>query len=66
VAVVIYPRLLTSAAMQGMRNALAALDEAVRCGEVIERPELQASFEELNEVMGLPTFSALERRYAIT
>jgi len=35
VAVVIYPRLLTAAAVKGMKNAMAALGESLRTGEVV-------------------------------
>lgn len=64
VAVVIYPRLLTSAALRGMSVALDALGEAVRADTVVERPGLQLSFEDLNDLMGLGGFTALEQRYA--
>jgi len=63
VAVVEYPRLLTSAAIVGMKRALAALDESLQSGEVVERPELQVSFEELNDLMGLAEIQSLEERY---
>jgi 2-methylisocitrate lyase-like PEP mutase family enzyme len=63
VAVVIYPRLLTAAAVQGMKNALAALDESLRTGKVVDRPDLLASFEELNELVAMPELERLEQRY---
>jgi 2-methylisocitrate lyase-like PEP mutase family enzyme len=63
VGVVIYPRLLTSAAVQGMKNALAALGESLRTGEVVDRPDLQVSFEELNALVAMPELERLERRY---
>ena len=55
VAVVSYPRLVTAAAIQGMRNALSVLQQSVQEGRVIERPELAVSFGEINELMGLDT-----------
>mgnify|MGYP001467984568 CR=1 FL=1 len=61
VAVVIYPRLLTAAALQGMDNALRALGESLADGQVRERPDLLYSFEDLNELMGLATIQQLER-----
>lgn len=63
VAVAIMPRLLTSAALQGMMNALAVLGESIRTGEAIDRPDLLVSFEELNDLMGMPELEAIEKRY---
>ena len=39
VAVASYPRLLTSAAIMGMRNALGVLKQSIEEGRVIERPD---------------------------
>ena len=63
VAVVIYPRLLTTAAVHGMRSAMAALAVALESEEPLERTDLQVSFDELNTMMGLPGFQELERRH---
>ncbi len=63
VAVVIFPRLLTAAAVRGMRNGLDALQESLRTGRVVDRPELMVSFEELNELVGLGEIHELEGRY---
>ncbi len=63
VAVVVYPRILTAAAIQGMKNALAVLDESITTGKIIERPDLLISFGELNDLMGLPTIKDLEERF---
>lgn len=63
VAVVVYPRLLTAAAIQGMKNALAALDESITTGKVVDRPDLLISFGELNDLMGLPKIEDLEARF---
>ena len=63
VAAVIYPRLLTSAAIMGMKNAIAALSEAMETGTVRERPELQVGFEELNTLVGAGEVDRLETRY---
>jgi len=63
VAVVIYPRLLTSAAIRGMQNALDALALQLRTGEVVEHDELTVSFEDLNDLVGFETVQALERRF---
>lgn len=63
VAVAIYPRLLTAAAIQGMKNGLAVLQQSMLTGEVIERPDLLVSFEELNSLVGFDDVQALERRF---
>jgi 2-methylisocitrate lyase-like PEP mutase family enzyme len=63
VAVVSYPRMLTAAAIQGMKNAINALSESLRDGKIVERPDLLVSFEELNELMGLPVVKDMEKRF---
>jgi len=65
VAVVSYPRLLTTAALRGMMNAMAVFKEEVvgkHC--VVDRTDLQVSFEEINDLMGMAELDELERRYA--
>jgi 2-methylisocitrate lyase-like PEP mutase family enzyme len=64
VAVVIYPRLLPACAMQGMKEGLTVLQQSLRTGEVIERPDLLVSFEELREIMGIEQLEAIGERYA--
>lgn len=63
VAVVTYPRILTAAAIKGMHNALGALRESLDSGAVIDRPDLLVSFDEINDLMGLPKLRELEARY---
>jgi 2-methylisocitrate lyase-like PEP mutase family enzyme len=63
VGAVIYPRLLTAASIQGMKNALAALGESLRTGEVVDRPDLLVSFEELNGLVGIAELERIEQRY---
>jgi 2-methylisocitrate lyase-like PEP mutase family enzyme len=65
VAQVSYPRLLTTAALKGMLNAMAVFkDEVIDRNKVVDRPDLLASFDELNELMGFDTLDELERRFA--
>ena len=64
VAVVIYPRLLTAAAIQGMNNALAAFREMLASGKAVDRPDLLVSFEELNDLLGIAELQRLEQRHA--
>ena len=63
VAAVIYPRLLTACAIQGMKNGLAALAEQLRTGAIVERPDYAVSFEELNELLGFSEARNLEKRF---
>jgi len=63
VGVVIYPRMLTSSAIMGMKNALAALDGSLKSGKPVDRPDLLVSFEELNDLLGMPELQRLEQRY---
>jgi 2-methylisocitrate lyase-like PEP mutase family enzyme len=63
VAVVIYPRLLTAAAVQGMKHGLAALRQSLDTGEVVERPDLLVSFEELNALVGFHQVQEIERKF---
>jgi 2-methylisocitrate lyase-like PEP mutase family enzyme len=63
VALVEYPRMLTSAALRGMMNAMEAFARSVETGEVVDRPDLTVSFEELNDLMGFGFLTDLERRH---
>ena len=58
-----YPRMLTAAAMQGMKNALEILGQSIAEGRVIDRPDLLVSFGELNQLMGLETLQNLQRSF---
>ena len=65
VAQVSYPRLLTTAALKGMINAMKVFkDEVVDGNKVVDRPDLLASFDELNELMGFDALDELEERFA--
>lgn len=64
VAAVSYPRLLTTAALRGMMNALDVFKEQV-VGKniVVDRTDLQVGFEELNDLMGMKVLDEMERKY---
>ncbi len=66
VKVVSYPRMLTSAAIQGMKNALSVLGQSIEEGRVIDRPDLLVPFDELNKLMGLPRIKELETKVVRT
>jgi 2-methylisocitrate lyase-like PEP mutase family enzyme len=63
VKAVSFPRLLTAAAIQGMKNALAVLGQSIEEGRAIDRPDLLVSFDELNDLMGIREIRALERAF---
>jgi len=63
VAAVIYPRMLTSASVMGMRRAIDTLLEGVETGQPPDRPDLSVSFEELNSLIGLDEIQEIEGRY---
>ena len=65
VRAVIYPRLLTACAVQGIKNGLTTLKEQLNTGKIVERPDYAVSFEELNEVVGFSEARALEQRFVI-
>lgn len=63
VAMVTYPRMLSSAAVRGMLNAIAAFREGMFAETPVERRDLQVDFSELSALMGLPALDAMEARY---
>ena len=60
VKAVSYPRMLTAAAIQGMKNALEVFGQSIAEERVIDRPDLLVSFGELNELMGIKHLQALQ------
>jgi 2-methylisocitrate lyase-like PEP mutase family enzyme len=63
VAAVIYPRMLTAAALQGMDNAIGVLKQSLGQPEPADRPELLYSFDQLNDLMGMEELQAREKRF---
>ena len=64
VAVVSYPRMLTTAAVKGMMNALAVFTgEVMAKNQLVDRTDLQVSFEECNDLMGMGELDEMERRF---
>src|ERR1700684_2244351 len=61
VKAVSYPRMLTAAAIQGMKHALVVLGQSIEEERVIDRPDLLVPFGELNELMGLSRLRTIER-----
>jgi len=66
VAQVTYPRLLTTAALKGMLNAMQVfMDEVVEKNHVVDRPDLLVSFDEINKLMGLDLLEELEKEFTL-
>ena len=63
VSTVSYPRMLTSAALRGMQNALATFADLIEADHTVERPDLLVPFDELNRLMGIDDLKALEDRF---
>ena len=63
VALVIFPRLLTAAAIMGMKHAISALQESLNTGTVVDRPDLCVSFEELNQLVGFNEIESMEKQF---
>ena len=63
VKAVSYPRMLTAAAIQGMKNALEIFGQSLKEERVIDRPDLLVSFGELNDLMGLKHLQQLQQSF---
>jgi len=64
VAMVSYPRLMSTGAVRGMMNAMDALGEMIKGEEPIERPDLLIPFKDLNNLVGIEHLDQLEDRYS--
>ena len=60
---VMYGRMLSASALQGLNNSLEAFEKSRGEEVVTERPELLFSFEQLNELMDLRSINDLEKRF---
>jgi 2-methylisocitrate lyase-like PEP mutase family enzyme len=64
VKVVSYPRMLSTAALKGMMNAMAVYKEDVMGKNLsVDRPDLCAGFEELNALMGMQRLDEIESKF---
>jgi 2-methylisocitrate lyase-like PEP mutase family enzyme len=62
-ATVSYARMLSTAALRGMMNALEAFAPTIDADQPTFRPDLLVSFKELNELMGSKTLDAIENKF---
>jgi 2-methylisocitrate lyase-like PEP mutase family enzyme len=63
VARVALPRLLTAAAIMGMKRAIEVFRETVAAGEVVDRPDLLVGFDEIMGLMQYDRVQELEREF---
>lgn len=63
VARISLPRMLTAAAIAGMRQALALMTQSIETGEVIDRPDLLAGIEDITSLVGYAKIEALEAQF---
>ncbi|WP_216851255.1 oxaloacetate decarboxylase [Acidisphaera sp. L21] len=66
VKAVSYPRMLTAAAIQGMKNALEVFGQSIKEERVIDRPDLLVSFGALNDLMGMERIEEIQRKFVGT
>ncbi|MBT5047675.1 MAG: isocitrate lyase/PEP mutase family protein [Rhodospirillaceae bacterium] len=66
VAMISYPRLMSTGAVRGMMNAMDALTDMIAGDEPVERPDLLVPFKDLNALVGIGFLDELEDRYAGT
>lgn len=64
VAMISYPRLMSTGAVRGMMNAMDALTDMIAGDEPVERPDLLVPFKDLNELVGIGFLDEMEERYA--
>jgi 2-methylisocitrate lyase-like PEP mutase family enzyme len=57
------PRMLPAAALKAMETALSTLLVAIPTGEVVDRPDLLASIDDIWGLMGFDEYRALEGRF---
>ena len=63
VAMVSYPRMLSSSAVSGMKKAMELILASAKTGEVYDRPDLSVSFEEFTTLMAFTDIQDLEQRF---
>jgi 2-methylisocitrate lyase-like PEP mutase family enzyme len=60
-----FARLLTGAAIMGMKKALEVFQDSVRTGQVHDRPDLLVSIEEITDLMGYALINQLENEFSL-
>jgi len=65
VAMVTFPRLLTTLLVKSMKNCMAAFQSMIGGEEPEAREDLQVSFKEIGELMDLLILGYLDKKYAV-
>ncbi|MGH8765383.1 MAG: isocitrate lyase/PEP mutase family protein [Burkholderiales bacterium] len=65
VARVSCPRMLTAAAISGMRKALEQMKWCIETGEIADRPDLLASMDEITALAGYDAIDKLEQQFTL-
>jgi 2-methylisocitrate lyase-like PEP mutase family enzyme len=65
VARVSCPRMLTAAAISGMRKALEQMQWCIQTGELADRPDLLASMEDITALAGYEAIDKLEQAFTL-
>jgi 2-methylisocitrate lyase-like PEP mutase family enzyme len=65
VARVSAPRMLTAAAIMGMRRALEAMQQSIATGEAVDRPDLLVGIEDITDLMGYAHIEKLEQAFSL-
>jgi 2-methylisocitrate lyase-like PEP mutase family enzyme len=63
VKAIMYGRMMSASALQGLKSSLEAFDRSRHEEKVVERPELMFSFDELNDLMNLKSIRDLEKQF---
>jgi 2-methylisocitrate lyase-like PEP mutase family enzyme len=63
VKAVMYGRMMSASALQGLKNTLEAFDRTRHDDKVTERSDLMFSFDELNDLMNLKSVRDLEKQF---
>ena len=59
------PRMLTAAAISGMKKALEQMKWCIETGEIADRPDLLASMEEVTALAGYDAVDKLEQEFTL-
>ncbi len=65
VARVSLPRLLPSAALMAMQNALALMKKSIETGELYDRPDMMMGIEDVTALMGYARINQLEQDFSL-
>ena len=65
VARVSCPRMLTAAALSGMRKALELMKQSMETGEACDRPDLLVGIEDITDLMGYARIAELEQAFML-